>query len=195
MNDFIFYFNQGVNHITDVSAIDHLVFIITMCAVFRLDQWRKLAVLITAFTVGHSLTLILAGLDIIAIKPVIVETLIPITILMTSITNVGSANKQNQKVRFNYILVLIFGLIHGMGFSNFFRSMMMGITDESIILPLFSFNVGIEAGQIIIASLFLSCYVMLSKLFGIRHENWNLYVSGAGGGIAATMILESILNS
>ncbi|MFC0875949.1 HupE/UreJ family protein [Saccharicrinis sp. FJH2] len=192
MDQFLFYLEQGINHITDLNGLDHMVFIITLCAVYTLRQWKQILILITAFTLGHTSTLALAGLNIITVNQKLVETLIPVTILLTSIYNIVKKSAPDKKFQINYFLALFFGLIHGMGFSNFFRAMMMGISDDSIVFPLFSFNVGIEVGQLIIVSLFLIANLILSTLFTIKHRDWNLVISGAGGGIAATMIIKAM---
>jgi len=192
MNEFGFYLKQGIDHITDLAGMDHMLFVITLCAVFQLKSWKQILILVTAFTIGHSLTLALSALDIIRVNQNLVETLIPITILMTSIYNVTQKNKTNRKFSFNYLLALSFGLIHGMGFSNYFRSMMMGISDGSIITPLLGFNLGVEAGQAIIVACYLIVLYVATRIFSVNHREWNLYISGAGGGVAATMIIEAI---
>ena len=193
MEQFFFYLRQGFEHITDVEGLDHIVFIVTLCAVFSHRQWRHLLILVTAFTIGHSVSLALAALSIVAIDAQLVETLIPVTILLTSIYNVSAKGAQTGRLRANYALALGFGLIHGMGFSNFFSAMMMGI-GESVILPLFSFNLGIELGQLIIVSVMLLVSFCCGRYLGIRHRDWNIYISGAGGGIAATMIVHALIS-
>ncbi|MFI0429980.1 HupE/UreJ family protein [Mariniflexile sp. HMF6888] len=192
MDEFLFYLNQGINHITDLAGVDHMAFIITLCAVYKVKQWKQILILITAFTIGHSITLALSGLKIISVNQQLVETLIPITILLTAIYNIAKKSDNNKRIQLNYFLALFFGFIHGMGFSNFFRSMMMGIDDESIIFPLFSFNLGIELGQLIIVGSFLLLNFILIKSLAIKHREWNLVISGAGGGIALTMIIEHL---
>lgn len=193
MDQFLFYLEQGVNHITDLNGLDHMVFIITLCAVYRLDQWKRILILVTAFTVGHTLTLALSGLNIISVNQQLVETLIPVTILLTAIYNIIKKETEGKRFQVNYFLALSFGLIHGMGFSNFFRAMMMGISNDSIVFSLFSFNVGIEVGQLMIVSAFLVINLILSSLFSIKHRDWNLVISGAGGGIAAMMIIKALI--
>ena len=193
MQVFQFYFSQGVHHITDLNGLDHMVFIITLCAVYKISQWRHLLILVTAFTIGHSITLALASLNIIPVNQKLVETLIPVTILLTSIYNITKKEIVTKKFQINYFLALIFGLIHGMGFSNFFRSMMMGISDESVVYPLFSFNLGIEVGQLIIVGVFLLLLIFFETFLTVKHRDWNLYISGAGGGIAITMIIKALM--
>ena len=192
MEEFGFYLKQGINHITDLAGMDHMLFVITLCAVYQLKNWRQILILVTAFTIGHSLTLALSALDIIRVNQELVETLIPVTILMTSIYNVSQKNRTNQKLSINYLLALSFGLIHGMGFSNYFRSMMMGISDGSIIKPLLGFNIGVEIGQAIIVAGYLLVLFVATRFLSVKHREWNLYISGAGGGVAATMIIETL---
>lgn len=192
MSEFNFYLLQGIQHITDIAGIDHMLFIITLCAVYQLNSWKHILILVTAFTIGHSLTLALSSLDILRVNQDLVETLIPITILITSVFNVLHKSDTEKKISWNYLLALSFGLIHGMGFSNFFRSMMMGISDDGIFKPLLAFNLGVEIGQAIIVAFFLLALFIATRLFSVKHRDWNLYISGAGGGVAATMIIESI---
>ena len=193
MDQFSFYIKQGISHITDLNGFDHLVFIITLCAVFSLKQWKQIVILVSAFTIGHTITLALSGLNIISINQQLVETLIPVTILLTSIYNIAKGTASDKRIQLNYLFALFFGLIHGMGFSNFFRAMMMGISDQSIVFPLFAFNLGIEVGQLCIVSVFLLVNFILTSIFTINHRDWNLIISGAGGGIAATMIIKALM--
>lgn len=192
MSEFGFYFWEGINHITDLKGIDHMLFVITLCAVYKADQWKRILILITAFTIGHSLTLALSALDVIRVNQMLVETLIPVTILATSIYNVIPKKDNIRRVSFNYFMALGFGLIHGMGFSNFFRAMMSGI-DSSFTKPLMAFNLGIEAGQLLIVGIFFMLLITVTALLKVRHREWNLYISGAGGGVAATMIINALI--
>ncbi len=143
------YVNLGFHHILDPGGIDHILFVIALCAIFSIYEWRKVLVLVTAFTLGHSLTLALSSLDIVRISPGLVERVIPLTIMATALYNVYFALWCKKKnISIEYVMAAIFGLVHGLGFSNFFKALMA--KDESIIWPLLSFNVGVELGQIII---------------------------------------------
>lgn len=193
MEQFFFYLQQGVNHITDLNGLDHMIFIMTLCAVFTFSQWRQILILVTAFTIGHTITLAISGLQIISINQKLVETLIPVTILLTSIFNITGKSNSTKRFQLNYLLALAFGLIHGMGFSNFFRAMMMGISNDSIMFPLFSFNLGIEIGQLLIVGSLLLALILFTATFNVKHRDWNLVVSGAGGGIALTMIVKAFI--
>ena len=164
MNDFLLYTQLGLRHITDINGYDHILFIVAFSAAYAYAEWRKLLVLITAFTIGHSLTLALSVLNIVAINANIIETLIPITILVTCISNVFISKSANER---QYIVVLFFGLIHGLGFSNYLKAILG--QSGNIILPLFSFNVGLELGQIIIIIIFFTIYTLIQKMFHVEH--------------------------
>jgi len=156
MSVFNLFLETGIKHILDINGFDHILFILTLCAVYSLKQWKNVLVLITAFTIGHSLTLVLATFNIINLSSELVELLIAITILLTALSNIISKSS-NFSVRFfivRYFISFSFGLIHGLGFSTFLRSMLG--SQSSILKPLFAFNVGIEIGQLIIViSMFL----------------------------------------
>ena len=195
MNEFFTFADLGFHHIVDPKAFDHLLFIVTLCAAYRWDEWRKMLILITAFTIGHSLTLVLSGLNWLRVPSDWVELLIPVTIVLTSLYNVASrrtaeAGTFTRSVSLNYAMALFFGLIHGMGFANFFRALMG--EDGGIVWPLFSFNVGIEIGQIAIVTVFFSLYYGLAQWLKMPHRDWNFYVSGLGGGGALVLIMQQI---
>lgn len=194
MDQFSIYLQLGFEHISDFEGYDHMLFIITLCAFYSWRSWKKILILVTAFTIGHSITLALSAFNVINIPQQLVETAIPITIFLTAIHNVWSnaTDQQKSAVRTNYLLALFFGFIHGMGFSNFFRALTGG---ESIVLELFAFNVGLEIGQIIIVCLFFALYFVIDQIFNLKHRDWNLFVSGAGAGVSLIMILEALFAS
>ncbi len=198
MNQFFIFLKLGFSHIADPQAYDHLLFIITLCALYPIRAWKRILILVTAFTIGHSITLALSALDILRIPSDLVEFLIPVTILITALYNILSPSNaldtsKRQAVVFHYTLALVFGLIHGMGFSNYFRTLMG--ESSAILMPLFSFNLGIEIGQLLIVAVFFLVYKIFSELFNIKHREWNVFFSGAGAGIALTLILDNILKS
>jgi len=193
------YLQLGFEHIADINGYDHILFIIALCAIYRLGEWRKVAILVTAFTIGHSVTLALAALDIIPINGTLIEFLIPVTIFITAIYNVvvhrfrenNPENTFDRRVNFNYLFALLFGLIHGMGFSNFFRSL-VGSQDSQFIQQLFAFNVGVELGQLAIVVLILAAAFIALNVLRIAQREWNLFISGAAAGISLIMALERI---
>ena len=146
------YFQLGVDHILDPEGLDHLYFIVSFCLMYSIKNLRKIAGLITAFTLGHSITLALAALDKIYVDPNLIERLIPITILISCSLNYWTLLKEDKfsapKGYLIYIIILFFGLIHGLGFSNFLSAMLF--EGESIVTPLLGFNIGIEIAQLLI---------------------------------------------
>lgn len=192
MNELSFYLTEGIHHITDPKGFDHMLFVVTLCSFYQLYEIKKIFILVTAFTIGHSITLALSSLDIIQVNQTTVELLIPATIFLTSIFNIIAKQKVNSKFGLNYLLALFFGLIHGMGFSNFFRSMMMGIQEGSIALPLLGFNLGIEIGQLVIVAIFLVLLLVYTNLFKGAHRDWKIYFSGAGAALSISLILNQL---
>jgi hypothetical protein len=190
MSVFYMYFQLGFEHIIDFQGYDHILFIITLCAVYLFSDWKQVVILVTAFTIGHSVTLALASLDIIRIKPELVEFLIPFTIFITAIANISF--KQVSLVpalyKIKYLTAMIFGLIHGLGFSNYLKSLLG--SQESIVKPLFAFNLGLEIGQLIIVFFILSMATLLVKYLNSPKREWSLVLSGAGLGISAILMFE-----
>ncbi len=185
------FFINGWEHIVDINAYDHLLFVMTLCAAFKLTQWKQILVIITAFTIGHSGTLILSALDVIPANSKLIDTLIPFTIMITAVANVLNYGKEGKfsDTKIKYTIALVFGLIHGLAFASNFKFMLFG---DSIIMPLFLFNVGIEVGQLFIVLLFTLLLWFYTKVVNGEHFKWNLFVSGAGFGIAATIFLNAI---
>ena len=191
MNSLSFYIKLGFEHISDFAGYDHMLFLVALCAIYRIQQWKSILILVTAFTIGHSVTLVLSSLDILIIQSNIIEFLIPITIFLTALNNVIGSNSEEKrsKMNKNYVMALFFGFIHGMGFSNYFKALLMD--SSSITLPLLGFNIGIELGQIIVVFFIVSvAYIFLNKL-KVRHRDWNVFVSGAAAGISLVFILEN----
>lgn len=181
------YFQLGFDHILDMDGYDHILFVIALCAVYALSQWKHLLILVTAFTIGHCLTLVLSGLKIVNISPSLIEFLIPLTILITALFNIIAGKPSDRKVRWNYLLALFFGLIHGLGFSNYFRALIG--KEENIISILLPFNLGVEVGQIVIVFVTLALGYIVTSVFKVAQRDWNLIISGAAAGIAITLMI------
>ncbi len=192
MSVFGIYLQLGFEHIIDITAYDHILFIVTLCAVYQIKEWRKVLILITAFTIGHSITLALASLNIVTVNANLIEFLIPFTIFIMAIANI-----LNKKVeystslhRFKYLMATIFGFIHGLGFSNYLRSLLG--SEQSIAKPLFAFNLGLELGQIVIVVSILLLALFVTSFLNTPKREWNLILSGAGLGISLILMLERI---
>jgi hypothetical protein len=190
MNLFELYFTLGIQHIADFKGYDHILFILTLCLVYSLKQWKRVLILITAFTVGHSLTLALATLNLIHINGDLIEFLIPLTIFLTALANLfyGKQDVSTTLHNLKYVAALFFGLIHGLGFSNYLRSLLGA--ERGLILPLFSFNLGIEVGQIIIVVAILGLSKIMVDLLHYPRRDWHTLLSGAGLGISLILMIE-----
>jgi hypothetical protein len=190
MSLFELYFKLGLQHIADLKGYDHILFILTLCAVYSLKEWLRVLVLITAFTIGHSLTLVLATLDLVRLDGDLIEFLIPLTIFVTALANLFARKQQVSSLQhyLKYSAALFFGLIHGLGFSNYLRSLLG--TERGLVLPLFSFNVGIEVGQIIIVSIIMLLTKVVVDILGLQRREWHVLLSGAGLGISLVLMIE-----
>lgn len=189
---FTSYLKLGYDHIVEINSFDHILFVITLCAVYQLSEWRKIGIIITAFTLGHSITLILASLRIIIPNRYIIELLIPITIMISGILNLlpEKLSIKSSKLHIKYAFALFFGLIHGMSFSSFFTDM-MGDASQ-IILPLFSFNVGIELGQFFIITLYYLLVFFSLRLLKIPNYRISWFFSALGVLVSIILIYNRL---
>jgi hypothetical protein len=190
MTTFQMYLQLGIEHITDLKGYDHILFLITLIAIYQFRHWKKILILITAFTIGHTVSLLVASFDIVSFPTRWIEFLIALTILLTALANIFMAKTETSKGHhiYKYVMGLVFGLIHGLGFSNYLKSLIL--SEESIIGPLFSFNLGIEAGQLIIVAVFLLLGLMAMNIFKAKPRDWNLVFSGAGLGVSLILLIE-----
>lgn len=190
MQDFLFYLQLGWEHIISLDALDHQLFVLALIAVYSYNDWKKILILVTAFTIGHSITLALSILDVFRVPSDWVEFLIPLTIVVTSLDNIIMKNHKQTLMRANYYLALIFGLVHGMGFANTARVMIA--KSQGIALPLLGFNIGLELGQIVIVATILIILFISLTLFKVNKKDWILFVSSGVFALSLKMTLERI---
>jgi hypothetical protein len=186
MSTFQTYLLLGLQHILNWQALDHLLFILAITCVYTLKNMKRVFYMVTAFTLGHSLTLALATLKLINISIPWIEWLIPCTIFITAVTNLRFNERQKQSN--TYWMIAVFGLIHGLGFSNYLQSLLG--KEAGIIGPLFAFNLGLEIGQMIIVSIVLSLGTFMLHVFHVRQRTYVLVTSGVIIGLVLPMILE-----
>jgi hypothetical protein len=204
MSEFFTYAQLGIEHIADINGYDHILFLMALCALYSPIDWRRLLWLVTAFTVGHSLTLALSTLNVVVISPSLIEFLIPVTIFLTCVANIvaitrgstaGQTALQQAETpsripqRIAYTMAAFFGLIHGLGFSNYLKSLLG--RDQSIVMQLFAFNLGLEVGQLLIVSAILLLTWLMTRFAGLFHREWALVLSGAAAGVAITLMLKT----
>jgi len=191
------YLELGFDHISDINAYDHILFLVALCAIYQLKEWKKILVLVTAFTIGHSITLALAALELVSFSKEIIEFLIPVTILITSLYNVFTKSLDtptttfNQRLNVRYLFALFFGLIHGMGFSNFLRQMMMPGQEDELIPQLLAFNIGVELGQLLIVAVIMAVAYLVLSVFKVKQRDWTLFISGAAAGVALLLMKDT----
>jgi hypothetical protein len=191
MQDFWLYFQLGFEHIADLAGYDHIIFVAALCLRYTFSDWKRILVLITAFTIGHSVTLALSTLNYISVSAAWIEFLIPVTIVFTAVSNISQKDFK-FRTRFPpiYFLALFFGLIHGLGFSNYLKSLLG--KDTNIIGQLLAFNIGLEVGQLIIVAGILTVSLICIRFLNFQRREYLLYGSGAVFGIALIMAFERI---
>ena len=190
MQDFGFYFRLGWEHIISTDALDHQLFIAALAAIYLLQDWRQVLILVTAFTVGHSITLALSVLDIVRFPSSWVEFLIPVTIIITAFSNLFQKKFTARSVSINYFLALFFGLIHGMGFANTLRFMLA--KDQNLGWSLLGFNLGLEVGQIVVVMMLLLVAHFIVNLIRVKRKEWVIFLSALVLGLAFKMTVERI---
>jgi len=191
MSDFSIFFPMGIEHITDLNGLDHILFITALCLRYMISDWKKLLILVTAFTIGHSITLALSTLNIISISRNWTEFFIAITILITAFNNCFVKDFTfKTKYPTIYFFALFFGLIHGLGFSSLLKSMLG--KDQSIVVQLLAFNLGLEVGQLIIVAAILIISFVLVNFFKINRKLYLLFVSGSIATLAFEMAIERV---
>lgn len=192
MSEFNLFFGLGMEHILDIEGYDHILFVVALCAIYSATEWKKVLILVTAFTLGHSLTLALSTLNILNIDSGIIEFLIPVTIFITAAANLAKldgASKEETAVNLNYWFAAFFGLIHGLGFSNYLKSLLG--KDTSIVTQLLAFNIGLEVGQVIIVAVLMAASFLLVSKGVAKKRDWIMVISSAVAGIALTLIIDN----
>lgn len=191
MGDLGFYFEMGWHHIIAWDALDHLLFVLALSAIYLIGNWKQVLVLVTAFTIGHSLTLALSVYDIIRVNDKWVEFLIPCTIIVTALFNFLLKDYEPRSLRLNYFLALFFGLVHGLGFANAIR-FMMSSNESSLGWSLFGFNIGLEAGQVVVVlGILLLGYLVVNKA-GLKRKWWVWSLSLVAFAKALQMTVERV---
>lgn len=192
MQEFLIYFNMGLTHVLDINAYDHILFLIALMIPYAFKDWSRVLILVSLFTLGHTLALLLSVFGVVKIQAHIVEFLIPITILVTAIFHLFTAGKSGKKesITFVAIVTVVFGLVHGLGFSNYFNTIMAGTRADKLI-PLLEFALGIEAAQIIVVIAVLILAYVVQTGFRFSKRDWALVMSAFVIGVVVPMILQS----
>lgn len=192
MSEFWIYFNTGLRHVLDIHAYDHVLFLIALTIPYAFKDWQRVLLLVTLFTVGHTMALLLSVYGFVQIKVNLVEFLIPITILITAFFHLFTAGKNAKKesISFIAIVTLFFGIIHGLGFSNYFNTILPGNASAKM-LPLLEFALGIEAAQVIVVLIVLILSYIVQTVFRFSKRDWTLVMSSFVIGVVIPMVIES----
>ena len=192
MDNFIFFLKEGLYHVLDWNAYDHILFLIALSVVYNFSNWKKVLWLISLFTIGHTFSLILAAYKIVSVDSDWVEFLIPVTIIITAIANIIFAKSaaKNAKTNTNLFFALFFGLIHGLGFSGYFK-MIIGSSEDKLV-PLLEFALGIEVAQLIIVFFILFLGFIFQNIFRFSKRDWILIVSSIVIGVVLPILKGAI---
>jgi hypothetical protein len=192
MSDFWIYFEVGMRHVLNIFSYDHVLFLIALSIPYVFKDWKKVLLLVSLFTLGHTLALFLSVYEIVVVKVDIIEFLIPITILITAFFHLFTVGKtvKNYSISVVGFITLFFGIIHGLGFATYFKSIIGG-TRNSKLLPLLEFATGIEAAQIIVVLIALIVAYCVQTLFRFSKRDWTLVTSSFVIGVVLPMIIES----
>lgn len=192
MSEFWVYFQIGLHHVLDIQAYDHVLFLMALVIPFTFKDWQRILLSVTIFTIGHTAALVLSVYHIVVVKANLVEFLIPITILLTAIYNLITVGKSTKKDRINWVfmITLFFGVIHGLGFSNYFNTLLGG-TSSSKLLPLLEFALGIEGAQMAVVIAVLVVAYLVQCVFKFSRRDWILVGSAFVIGVVMPMIIEN----
>lgn len=192
MSEFWLYFNIGLQHVLDIDGYDHVLFLIALTVPYAFKDWKRVLILVSLFTLGHTLALLLSVFEVVMIKASLVEFLIPITILITALFHLFTAGKSGKKESITFVafVTLFFGIIHGLGFSNYFKSILPGENVDKLV-PLLEFALGIEAAQITVVLIVLLLSYIVQNFFRFSKRDWTLVMSAFVVGVVLPMIIES----
>lgn len=192
MSQFLLYFKLGLNHVLDIHAYDHVLFLIALMVPYAFKDWKRVLLLVSLFTLGHTLSLLLSVYGVVYINPTLVEFLIPITILVTAIFHLFTAGKSGKKESISFVamITLFFGIIHGLGFSNYFKTILPGNASDKL-FPLLEFALGIEVAQLIVVFIVLVLAYIVQTFFRFSKRDWALVMSAFIIGVVLPMIIES----
>lgn len=189
IQDFFFYFKIGMGHVMEWGALDHIVFLICLCVPFLLKDWAKTMVLVTFFTLGHTLSLLLGAYDIVNLSVKFVEFLIPLTILIAAIVNIISGGKlATQNTKLLYVFAVFFGVIHGLAYYGDLKIVLVG---GSKLLKIIEISIGVETAQLIIAFILLILGTLVQSFFRISKRDWILVLSSIALGLILPMVVEN----
>ena len=192
MDAFFIYVNMGINHVLDIKGYDHVLFLLALISPYAFKDWKRILFLASIFTVGHTLALVLSVYNVVSVKATLVEFLIPVTILITALFALFTAGKTTKKESVTFVagVTIFFGLIHGLGFSNYFKTIMIGTPSEKL-LPLMEFALGIEVAQLVVVLIGLCMAYVAQAVFKFSKREWSLIIASFIIGAVVPMLIEN----
>ncbi len=192
MSEFWIYYEIGLRHVLNIHAYDHVLFLIALTVPYAFKDWKRLLLLISLFTIGHTLALLLSVFGVVFIKVNFIEFLIPITILITAVFHLFTAGKSSKTESIGIIgfITLFFGIIHGLGFANYFKTILGG-SPQSKLIPLGEFALGIESAQIVVVFVVLILSYIVQTVFRFSKRDWTLVMSSFIIGVVLPLIIDS----
>lgn len=189
MSEFWIYFEIGLRHVLDIKAYDHVLFLIALTVPYAFKDWVRVLILVSLFTLGHTIALLLSVFGILSVNPFYVEFFIPITILITAIFHLFTAGKTAKKENIGVIgmITIFFGIIHGLAFANHFKT----LAPNDKLLPALEFALGIETAQIIVVLIVLILSYLVQTVFRFSKRDWTLVMASFVIGVVLPMILQS----
>lgn len=191
MNEFWFYIKLGFEHVLDLGAYDHILFLAALAVPFTFKSWKKVLILATIFTIAHCTSLALSAFGIVGVNALWIEFLIPVTIALTAIFNLYQLkmNKTTTAIGFHSIATAFFGLVHGFGFSNYFNMLMA--EEENKLTPLLGFATGIEFSQVVIVLLVLSVAFLFLDVLKVKQKVFIAAVSALIVLVTIPMLIDT----
>ncbi|MFI0490199.1 HupE/UreJ family protein [Flavobacterium sp.] len=192
MTEFWVFFEKGLRHILNLFAYDHILFLIALTVPYSFKEWKRLLLLVSIFTIGHSLALIMSIFGVIIIDGNLADFLVPMTILIVAFFNLFNAGKssRHESINIAVFITLFFGFIHGLGFARYFKTILVG-SPQSKLLPISEFSLGIEASQIVAIFIVLIISYIVQTLFRFSRRDWMLVMSSFVIGVVLPMIIAS----
>ena len=188
MSEFQLYLELGFKHITDYAGIDHILFLFALTVIFSFKNWKRVLWLITLFAIGHSATLLMASYEVIHVDYKLIEFLIPLTILFTGLFDLTKAG-QDSRSNIKLVLAVVFGLIHGLGFSNYFQ--LISSDQSDLLINLLPFTLGIELGQLLVVFVVMTLSLVITNVSRLKTKDWSIFASGIVCGLAIHFMINS----
>lgn len=194
IDNFISHLQDGIYHILDVGAYDHILFLTVLLLPYLFKDWKRILLLITVFTIGHCMSLTLATYNIISVNRNVIALLIPLTILIISVYNIFTAGKTNHtKIGLMFFITLFFGLIHGLGFAEDLNTLISA--SENKLLAILEIALGMEIGQLVVAFLVVFISFLCQTIFRFSKRDWVMVISAVVLGCVLPILIHNELFS